>query len=64
MYTTTPSTIYFLIVESNINPAADQALMKAEMKIEDCELVKGSLKFHLLIHTLFLKNNIIYVYIL
>ena len=37
--------------------------MKAEMKIEDCELVKASLKFHLLIqHTLFLKNKIIYVY--
>ena len=34
--------------------------MKAEMKIEDCELVKASLKFHLLI-TLFLENNIISV---
>ena len=42
-------------IESNIKvkTAADQALMKAEMKIEDCELVKASLKFHLLIHTFF-----------
>ena len=49
-------------IESNIKvkTAADQALMKAEMKIEDCELVKASLKFHLLI-TLFLENNIISV---
>ena len=51
MYTTTPSTIYFTIVESNINPAADQVLMKAEMKIEDFELVKASFKFHLLDNT-------------